>query len=186
MSEKTLSVSSHYSAYLKITFLFLNQNICCGCSKEPSLPKHMLWALQRTVSLRRFFGVPTACFEHSQKMFKLMDKKIMAILHTNCMYFIFQELRIHYMGLVARKPVFGVSEKETLKPVSSALEASWKIEMLLVASLYMILSKTQITKAWIRLCVGAGWSAPLLFANPRKLVFSCRGPYEDGTILTYD
>ena len=22
--------------YLKIIFLFLNQNICCGCSKEPS------------------------------------------------------------------------------------------------------------------------------------------------------
>ena len=31
---------------------------------------------------------------------------------------------IHYMGLVARKLVFGVSEKESFKPVSSAIEAS--------------------------------------------------------------
>ena len=36
------------SAYLKIIFLFVNQNICCGYSKEPSRwdgsfehPKHM-------------------------------------------------------------------------------------------------------------------------------------------------
>ena len=57
-------------------------------------------------------------------MFKLMDKKIMAILHTNCMYFIYQELCIHHMVLVALKPVFGVSDKATLKPVSLALEAS--------------------------------------------------------------
>ena len=29
-------------AYLKIFFFFLNQNICCWCSKEPShFPKHM-------------------------------------------------------------------------------------------------------------------------------------------------
>ena len=29
-----------------------------------------------------------------------------------------------YMGLDARKPAFGVSDKATLKPVSSALETS--------------------------------------------------------------
>ena len=49
------------SVYLKIIFLFLNQNICCGYSKEPS----------------RWDG----SFEHPKHMIKLMDKKIIAILH---------------------------------------------------------------------------------------------------------
>ena len=44
----------------KLFFLFLNQNICCGYSKEPS----------------RWDG----SFEHPKHMFKLMDKKIIAIL----------------------------------------------------------------------------------------------------------
>ena len=39
----------------KLFFLFLNQNICCGYSKEPSM--------------RRFF-------EHPKRMLKLMGKKI--------------------------------------------------------------------------------------------------------------
>ena len=70
------------------------------------------------------------------------------------------------MGLVARKPVFGVSVKARLKLVSSAGETSLKIEISSVAGLDMILSKRQITKALIRLRGCAGWSAPLLFANP--------------------
>ena len=40
------------------------------------------------------------------------------------------------MGLVARKPVFGVSDKTKLKQVSSATQTSLKIEISLVASLY--------------------------------------------------
>ena len=44
----------------KLFFLFLNQNICCGCSKEPS----------------RWDG----SFEHPKHMLSLMDKKIIAIL----------------------------------------------------------------------------------------------------------
>ena len=40
----------------------------------------------------------------------------------------------------------------------------------------MILSKKRITKALIRLRGCAGWSAPVLFANPRRQVFSRRGP----------
>ena len=44
----------------KLFFLFLNQNICCGYSKEPS----------------RWDG----SFEHPKHMFELMDKKIIAIL----------------------------------------------------------------------------------------------------------
>ena len=74
------------------------------------------------------------------------------------------------------KPVFGVSEKARLKPVSLATETSYKIEVLLVASLDMILPKKRITKALIRLRGSAGWSAHVLFANPRRQVFSRRGP----------
>ena len=40
----------------------------------------------------------------------------------------------------------------------------------------MILSKKRITKALISLRGCAGWSAPVLFANPQRQVFSRRGP----------
>ena len=40
----------------------------------------------------------------------------------------------------------------------------------------MVLYKTRITKVLIRLRGCAGWSAPVLFANPRIQVFSRRGP----------
>ena len=40
----------------------------------------------------------------------------------------------------------------------------------------MILFKKRITKALIRLRGCAGWSAPVLFANHRRQVFSRRGP----------
>ena len=80
------------------------------------------------------------------------------------------------MDLVARKPVFGVSDKARLKPVSSATESSQKIVISLVASLDIILSRKGITLGLISLREGPGWSAPLLFANPRRQVFSRRGP----------
>ena len=41
----------------------------------------------------------------------------------------------------------------------------------------MIPSEKQITKVLIRLRQCAGWSAPVLFPNPRRQVFSRRGPY---------
>ena len=82
------------------------------------------------------------------------------------------------MSLVPTKPVFGVSEKVVFKPACSATETSQKIKISLVASLDIILSDKPITKALIRLCRCAGWSAPLLFANLRRQVFSCRGPYD--------
>ena len=72
------------------------------------------------------------------------------------------------MGLDATKPVFGVSDEARLKPVSSATETSQKIELSFVASLDMVLSKKRITKAVIRLRGCAGWSAPVLFASPRR------------------
>ena len=80
------------------------------------------------------------------------------------------------MGLDATKPVLGVSKKARLKPVSSATDTSLKIEILLVASLNMILSNKRITKALIRLRGCAGWSAPLLFATHRRQVFSRCSP----------
>ena len=73
-------------------------------------------------------------------------------------------------GLVARKPVFGVSDEVILKPVCSATETSKKIEISLVGSLDIILSKKRIAKALIKLRGYAGWSAHLMFANPRRLV----------------
>ena len=41
----------------------------------------------------------------------------------------------------------------------------------------MILSNKRITKALIRLRECAGWSASVLFANPRRQVFLRRGPF---------
>ena len=86
-------------------------------------------------------------------------------------------MSIIILGLVLTKPVFGVSVKARLKPVSLAPETSYNIEMLLEASLCMVHSNQRITKALIRLCVCAGWSASLLFANPRRQVLSRQGPY---------
>ena len=73
------------------------------------------------------------------------------------------------MGLDARKPVFGVSEKVRFKPACSATETSKKLEILLVASLGMILSKKKIPKMLIRLHAWAGWS-----------VRGCLQPLEEG------
>ena len=77
-----------------------------------------------------------------------------------------KSLYLLFMGLEVTKPVFGVSNKVRHKPVSSATETSYKIEILLVASLDMILSNKRKTKALIRLCGCIVWSVPLLFPNP--------------------
>ena len=81
-----------------------------------------------------------------------------------------QAVSLH-MGLNVTKPVFGISNKVRLKSVSSATETSYNIEISPVASLHMILSIKRITKALIRLCGCAGWSAAVLFENPRRQVF---------------
>ena len=52
----------------------------------------------------------------------------------------------YYMGLNVTRPVFRISDKARLKPVSSAIETSWKIEISLVASLDMILFKKKIKR----------------------------------------
>ena len=56
----------------------------------------------------------------------------------------------NYVGLNVTKPVFHVSDKARLKPVSLALETSQKIEISPVASVD-ILSNRGITKVPIRL-----------------------------------
>ena len=78
------------------------------------------------------------------------------------------------MGRDARKPVFGVSDKVRFKPACSGTGTRLKIEISPVASLHMILYKRRITKALIRLRGCAGWTVPLLFANPERQVFSRR------------
>ena len=65
------------------------------------------------------------------------------------------QLQCNHMGLVARKPVFGVSNKMRLKPASSATETRFRNENLLVASLDMIVSNKRITKALMRRLVCA-------------------------------
>ena len=80
------------------------------------------------------------------------------------------------MDLVSTKPVFGVSNKASFKPVSSATETSYKIEISLVASLDMIISKKRITKEMIKLHGWAGWSAPVLFANTPKTDYFVKRP----------
>ena len=72
------------------------------------------------------------------------------------------------MGLDTTKLVFGISDKVRFKPACLATKTSKTTENELVASLAMILSDKQITKALIRLRGCAGFSAPLLFANPRR------------------
>ena len=59
-----------------------------------------------------------------------------------------------------------------LKLVSLATETSKKKEIALVASVDMVISKKRITKALIRLRKCAGLSAPLLFRDLRRQVFS--------------
>ena len=84
-----------------------------------------------------------------------------------------------YTGLDATKPVFRVSEKPRLKPVSSATKTSQKVEISLVASLDMILSNKQIIKTLIRL------RRYLLFANRRRLVFLLQGSLRVGNLKLF-
>ena len=66
------------------------------------------------------------------------------------------------------KPVFGVSDQVILKPACSATETTCNIAISRVTSLDMTLSSkvNNKTKMLIRLHSCAGWSVPLLFANP--------------------
>ena len=77
----------------------------------------------------------------------------------------------NYMSLITRKPVFGVGDQVRLKPACSATDTSYRLELSAIASRDFILSRQRTTKALIRLCGCAGWSAPLLFAYGIKMFF---------------
>ena len=71
----------------------------------------------------------------------------------------------NYLGLNARRPVFGVYDQARLKPTCSVTEStcSKQAEILRVATLSIILSRGRTTKALIRLHGCVGWHAPLIF-----------------------
>ena len=52
-----------------------------------------------------------------------------------------------YMSHVTREPIFGVFDQVRLKPACSATETSYSLEILDLASIGIILSKQQTTKA---------------------------------------
>ena len=68
------------------------------------------------------------------------------------------------------KPVFGVSDKRSYKPVSLATDTYRKFKFLPVASFRITIEK-RITKALIGLGGCAGWSALVLFVTPRRQFF---------------
>ena len=81
------------------------------------------------------------------------------------------------MGIDVTKPVSWGSEKSRLKPVSSATtESSWKIVILLVASLDMILSNTQKKGADQSAQIGRLVCA-FFVRKPRRQVFFGQDPY---------
>ena len=67
----------------------------------------------------------------------------------------------------------GVSDKVRHKPACAATEASYSNEISAIESWDITLSRQRTTKALIRLC----WSAPLLFANDIRHVFSWPGSH---------
>ena len=74
------------------------------------------------------------------------------------------------MGLVARKPVFGVSDKARRKSVSSATETSYKDEISGARSMSRYDTfQSANNKGADQAARMPGWSVPLLFAPPRRL-----------------
>ena len=69
---------------MAIIFLFLNQNICCGYSKEPS---------QREGS-----------FEHPKHMLNILDKLIFTILRCIFLLFTFSDLYSIYLKTIDNHP----------------------------------------------------------------------------------
>ena len=65
-------------------------------------------------------------------------------------------LSLKKLNLVTRKPVFGFSDQVRLKPVCSATETSYRLEILDIATGCIILSKQRTTKALISMrgCAG--------------------------------
>ena len=75
------------------------------------------------------------------------------------------------MGLVARKPVFGISEKASFKPVSSATGTSQKIEISPVASLMWYFPQSEKQRRWSD-CADAQAGLPLCCSQTSEDRFS--------------
>ena len=73
-------------------------------------------------------------------------------------------------------PSGGGVDKECFKPVSSAIETSLKIEILPFSKFTYDTFQKANKKALIRLSGCAGWTAPVLFANPPKTGFLASRP----------
>ena len=93
-------------------------------------------------------------FFPEKKSVPTLPKKFRPITRNTLIFFIWPYHSYYDMGLDTTKPVFGVSDKARLKPLSSATEIRLKIEISPVVRLDMILYKKGITKAMIslRLC----------------------------------
>ena len=76
---------------------------CVSKSLDPNQIGHFVWPDLSTNCLQRLSA--------QQKLFTVFHKNSM----LSCK---------HYLGLVVTKPVFGVSDKASFKPVSSATETS--------------------------------------------------------------
>ena len=65
-------------------------------------------------------------------------------------------IHIHDMRLVTRKPLSGVCDQVRPKSTCSAIEVSWRLEILGTETRGIIISMQQITKVLIRLrgCAG--------------------------------
>ena len=68
----------------------------------------------------------------------LFELCLVLVLRYVCVCVLFNDL---YMGLVARNPVFGVSDKAGFKPVSSATEIARKIKFCMEQALPTMLSR---------------------------------------------
>ena len=66
------------------------------------------------------------------------------------------EFTVITLRLIVRKPVFMVFDQVRHKLACSAIEASWSLEILVIASIGIILSKKRTTEVLIRLrgCAG--------------------------------
>ena len=71
----------------------------------------------------------------------------------------------------------GVSDQVRFKLPYSATAASRRLEILVTETIDITLSRQWTTKALIRLCGCAGWSAHLLFAYDVRHVFSWPGSF---------
>ena len=93
---------------MKLIFLLLNQNICCGYSKEPS---------QRDGS-----------FEHKNTGLKLVGKKILTISHSNILFILTYGMgksNFQSLDFLCNMLVAALGQKMEHQPVAATLNTSY-------------------------------------------------------------